>query len=1144
MSTNSPQHPVGPGSAFVRHATGRPRLVFVATALVVAALSAQLLRVRIDTDPENMLDEEQQARVFHNRMRQEFSISDVLVVGVINESHPDGVFNPASLQRLHTLSQKIRGIDGVVVQDLLSPSTVDNIRPAGSGAVRFEWLLKDPPKTRAEALAIRDAARRLPMLRDTLISADGRAVALYVPIKSKTESYRIAEEIKRLAGTSPRGEQVHITGLPVAEDTFGVEMFVQMAVSAPLAALVIFLLMWWFFRSAALVASPMLVAMATVLATMGLLVGLGYTVHIMSSMIPIFLMPIAVVDSVHILSEFSDRYRPGQDARAVIARVMGTLFKPMLFTSLTSAAGFASLVFTPIPPVRVFGVFVAFGILLAFALTMLLIPAYVVSLSPRRLERMARAGGPAGAADGAPIDAGASRLHRILPRIGRFAALRAKPILITAACLLAVSAYGVSRIEINDNPVRWFRANHRIRVADRALNKHFAGTYPAYLVLKRKGGELSTAQLRKPIDSLVAQARTREGVDLAPVFERIVAASEAKTTAEVLGKLLAGVEAQMDTAKEGELPVWERVAEELTAMLAQRKYFQTPQALAYVESLQQALGEVGVVGKSSSLVDLVKTVHRDLRGGASTHFRVPTTAAGVAQTLLSYQSSHRPHDLWHFVTPDYSAANLWVQLKSGDNSDMAQVVAAIDRFTAAHPPPASVSLRWAGMTYLNLVWQQEMVQGMLFSLLSAFAVVLVMMIALFRSLLFGLVSMIPLSLTIAFIYGLIGLVGKPYDMPVAVLSSLTLGLSIDFAIHFLQRTREILAERGGDWRETIAEMFQEPGRAIMRNAIVIAIGFLPLLAAPLVPYNTVGLFMAAIMAISSLATVLLLPGVLGLFRKRLLRSAPSRTSSAAASLAVVALVGVPSLSDAGDLRDANEIVRRANLAAYYAARDGRAAVRMTIQDAQGRQRRRQFVILRRDRKDGGDQDFLVYFSRPADVRKTVFLVAKHVDRDDDRWMYLPALDLVKRIAAGDKRTSFVGSDFLYEDVSGRHVRADKHKLVRATKTQYVVRNTPVRGGAVEFSTYTVWIDKKTFLPMKLEYTDRAGKVYRRIETLAVKAVDGHPTATRIKASDLRSGGFTLTEMKAIQYNIGLPESVFSERSLRSPPRRWLKKRNR
>ncbi len=242
---------------------------------------------------------------------------------------------------------------------------------------------------------------------------------------------------------------------------------------------------------------------------------------------------------------------------------------------------------------------------------------------------------------------------------------------------------------------------------------------------------------------------------------------------------------------------------------------------------------------------------------------------------------------------------------------------------------------------------------------------------------------------------------------------------------------------------------------------------------------------------------------------------------------------------AQDLTEVAEIVQGANLASYYTGDDGRARVRMTITNAGGQERIRQFVILRRDRSEGGDQDYAVLFSRPADVRNTVFLVQKHLAKDDDRWLYLPGLDLVKRIAAGDKRTSFVGSHFLYEDVSGRTIDADEHELVETTDRFYVVKNTPLDPGSVEFVSWTVWIDKTTFLASKMEYVDDAGEVYRRIEALEVAELDGYPTVTRMQASDLRSGGHTISEFSNVKYDLEIPESVFTERTLRNPSRRWF-----
>ncbi len=251
---------------------------------------------------------------------------------------------------------------------------------------------------------------------------------------------------------------------------------------------------------------------------------------------------------------------------------------------------------------------------------------------------------------------------------------------------------------------------------------------------------------------------------------------------------------------------------------------------------------------------------------------------------------------------------------------------------------------------------------------------------------------------------------------------------------------------------------------------------------------------------------------------------------------VITLLGLAGTVRAADTPSVEEIVRKSNLAAYYGGDDGRAQVNMVITDAQGRKRKRDFVILRQDKTDGGGQYFYVYFKKPSDVRKMVFMVHKHIKKDDDRWLYLPALDLVKRIAASDKRTSFVGSHFFYEDVSGRAITEDKHKLVETTADHYVLHSTPKNPDSVEFSAYTLWIDKTTFMPVKAEYLDKQGRKYRRVEALAVEAVQGIPTVTKSRVSDLVTGASTVSEFKKIKYNTGIKERIFTERYLRKPPR--------
>ncbi len=233
----------------------------------------------------------------------------------------------------------------------------------------------------------------------------------------------------------------------------------------------------------------------------------------------------------------------------------------------------------------------------------------------------------------------------------------------------------------------------------------------------------------------------------------------------------------------------------------------------------------------------------------------------------------------------------------------------------------------------------------------------------------------------------------------------------------------------------------------------------------------------------------------------------------------------------------NEIVNKANLAAYYQGADGKAKVKMTITDKKGQQRLREFIILRKDVKDGGDQNYYVYFQKPADVRKMVFMVHKHTnpEKDDDRWLYLPGLDLVKRIAAGDKRTSFVGSDFLYEDVSGRGLAEDTHELTKTTNELFVIKNVPRQPDTVEFSYYNVSIDRKTYIPMKMEYYDKKDKLYRIIESKKIETIQDFPTVVKSVVLDLNTGSKTEMEFTDVKYDIKLGD-IFTERYLRKPPK--------
>ncbi|NIM18811.1 MAG: MMPL family transporter [Candidatus Latescibacteria bacterium] len=750
----------------------------VVTAIVVTAFFAlQFPKIKIDTDPENMLEPDQPDRVLYDHVKERFGINDLIVAGIEDEQ---GVFRKESLERIARITSEVLEIKGVIIEDVISLSTTDNVKSTG-GFLDIRPVMSEAPSDQdAIQLMRRDIADN-PFLDEKLASKDGTAVAMYIPIESKDISYRVAGEVEKILERNLlEGQKYHVAGLAVAEDTFGHEMFIQMAIVAPIAFVVILLLVFLLFRSLPLLIPVGVMAMFSVIWAMGLLIGTGHTVHIMSSMIPVFLMPIAILDSVHILSEFFDSFRRLADKRKALLEAMKPLYRPMLYTSVTSAVGFSSLTLAAIPPVRVFGLFVAFGILAAWILTITLVPAMISLMRDDRLLRSIP-----------KKESGRSTIFdHVLQPLGRVAFSRAGIVVASGVVLIAIGVAGLTRINVNDNPVKWFEEHHALRVADTNMNRLFGGTYMAYLIAEGEGSEA----------------------------------------------------------------------------------IKRPEVVSYIDKVQEKLETDPIVGKTSSIADIVKRINLVLHDNDPAYNKVPDSEQAVGQFLFLFQSSGDPNDLDNFVDHDAQAANVWVQMKGGDNEQMARVERALASYVEDNPPPDGLVLRWSGLTYINKIWQDLMVVGMLKAVLGGFLVVFILMMIEFRSIRLGVLSMVPLSVAMVLTYGLVGWIGKDYDMPVAVCSALSLGLAIDFAIHFLQRYKMHFKKNGGNLEDTNRYMFQEPGRAIARNAIVISLGFLPLLLSNLTPYGTVGFFFALLMLFSTMATLVLLPAFMRLFGHSILKA--------------------------------------------------------------------------------------------------------------------------------------------------------------------------------------------------------------------------------------------------------------------------------
>lgn len=236
---------------------------------------------------------------------------------------------------------------------------------------------------------------------------------------------------------------------------------------------------------------------------------------------------------------------------------------------------------------------------------------------------------------------------------------------------------------------------------------------------------------------------------------------------------------------------------------------------------------------------------------------------------------------------------------------------------------------------------------------------------------------------------------------------------------------------------------------------------------------------------------------------------------------------------------APDVIKKSQAAFLYQGKDFKARVLMKIIIKSGQERIKELTMLRKNYGDvGGDQKYFMYFFQPADVRNMTFMVYKYPSKNDDRWMFIPAINMTRRIAAQDNRSSFVGSDFTYEDISGRDIENDDHSIIKEENNCYVIKSAP-KTGDMEYSYKLSWIDKTNFLPIKEEYYDKKNELYKVFTAEEIKDIKGFPTIVKRTMTNLHTGSRTEVAFTKVDYNIGIEDSLFSERFLKQPPKKWI-----
>jgi len=280
----------------------------------------------------------------------------------------------------------------------------------------------------------------------------------------------------------------------------------------------------------------------------------------------------------------------------------------------------------------------------------------------------------------------------------------------------------------------------------------------------------------------------------------------------------------------------------------------SPVALKMIDRMQEDIeGRLEVVGNSMSLADYLKRMNKVMNADQKEFERIPDSQDLNAQYLLLYEMSGDPDNLWKVVDYDYQTANLTIQLKSDDSKSIKSVIALVEEYRPEFEQ-LGIGINFAGSGYKSLVFTDLILEGQIKSLILSLVIIILLLTLMFKKLLVGLIGAVPIVITAVIGFGVMGLFNIPLSTTTALISSIAIGIGIDYAVHFIERYR-INALLTQDKDQTLQRTMHHSGRAIIFNAFVVIAGFLVLLFSVFPPNRRLGALVSMNMFTSFLGTV-------------------------------------------------------------------------------------------------------------------------------------------------------------------------------------------------------------------------------------------------------------------------------------------------
>lgn len=900
--------------ALFRNLYNHPRVILYIIIGITLFFAAQLPRSRFDNNNFRFIPESDPARLADAEVAQIFGESVPLLVGI--QRKYASVVDREFLQKMQALDQQLLALP--LVKKVVSLTSTTHIEAAGDSIVTGKLVPDELTGTPEELNAITEKLRSLDLYNRSLVSDDLKAVQILIFLNVKQEEsgtpevVAVCRHVMRIAEEWDCPDSVtYVTGAPVFSEIVNEATGHDLMFLVPIVIVVVAGALFFSFRRFTGVFLPLLTVIISCIWALGAMALLHIPLTILSTVLPVILIAVGSAYGIHVINHYFDEVTQSSEISYAthaeqIVDAMSRVIPPVFLAALTTFAGFISFCFTSVVPIFEFGVFSSFGVLAAFIVSVTLIPSILILRGPRNPIIRGRF-----ASQPSHIDAVDKVIADTLMVIH---AHKRSVLLVSIGCII-FAGFGISKLIIDNVLVEYFEPDVQIVRSDVFIQKEFGGSKLLNLLIKTENpGDVIRPDVLQAIDSLSAYAsesipEVGKITSLADVLKRFNQVYNADAPASGIVPPAAGASGMgsavtADTASPigvarsaaadeddsfGDFGVFdddERSSQDESEYTAGNTVPSAETSTAgeaadaprysFTEVVEKlAAAQTARRGRYVSATEVIDALKRDINYHGAAYYEIPTdphkygkTTQAELTALIQNYLLLLGGNVQDFIDDIHSPAALKVniQLRTIGQQDSEKALNDIMDYVKTHFPQ-DVQVEPSGSILTEQSLNTLVVQSQLISVAVSFAIVFLILTAYYRSMIAGIIGIIPLMISIALNFGFMGVAGIKLNIGTAMVASFAIGIGIDYTIHYLAAYhREYGKRQNESGHDFLIHTFYGSGKAILFNAISVGAGFAVLILSKFNMLADLGLLIALVMATSSFASLTVLPTILSIIK--------------------------------------------------------------------------------------------------------------------------------------------------------------------------------------------------------------------------------------------------------------------------------------